>query len=188
MQSGVKIYVLPGGRLPVRQTDGAIGFDASLRAIVCPKEMDPSNPNLRKMLFDFENIPTDPEIARHVVRDERGELVYRMDPEQSVLGGIGFVTEMPFPMFYWLAPRSGLASRGITIDNAPGTVDPDYRGEAGALVHNRNKTTFDLQRNMRIVQIIFQIAHIPNITEANDYRDLNETRRGAGGFGSTGIK
>ena len=42
--------------------------------------------------------------------------------------------DWPFPMFYWVAPRSGLASRwGITVTNAPGTVDPDYRGEAGVL-------------------------------------------------------
>ncbi len=189
MQSRLKIYVLPGGKLPKRQTDGAIGYDVSLRAIICPREMDPHNSSLRKTLFDFETIPTDPEISRHIVKTEGGELVYRMDPGESVLVGIGFVTEMPYPMFYWVAPRSGLASKyGITVTNAPGTVDPDYRGEAGVLVYNRNKSKFDLHHNIRIAQIVFQTALIPEITEVTAYQDLDGTQRGAGGFGSTGTK
>ena len=190
MQPGVKIYVLPGGKLPVRQTEGAIGFDVSLRAVVCPHQKNPAKKAFRKTLFDFESIPTDSEIARHIVRrNEDAELVYRMDPGESVLVGIGFATEMPYPMFYWVAPRSGLASReGITVTNAPGTVDPDYRGEAGALVYNRNATTFDLYRNMRIAQIVFQWALIPDFTEVHDHQDLLPTQRGSGGFGSTGIR
>ena len=58
------------------------------------------------------------------------QLAYQMDPGESVLVGIGFITEMEWPMFYWVAPRSGLAAKwGITVTNAPGTVDPDYRIE-----------------------------------------------------------
>ncbi len=116
-------------------------------------------------------------------------MVYRMYPNESVLVGIGFVTAMPFPLFYWVAPRSGLASRyGITVTNAPGTVDPDYRGEAGVLVYNRNQHCFDLKRNMRIAQIIFQWAIIPEIIEISRYDELSNTGRGAGGFGSTGLR
>jgi len=150
--------------------------------------MDLNNPNLRKTLFDFETVPSDPKIARHVIETDKG-LVYRMDPGESVLVGMGFITEMQFPMFYWVAPRSGLASKwGITVTNAPGTVDPDYRGEAGVLVYNRNTTSFDLEHNMRIAQIVFQIALIPEIAEVTAQEELDGTQRGAGGFGSTGIK
>jgi dUTP pyrophosphatase len=188
LDSDIKIYVLPGGRLPERQTEGAIGYDVCLRAIVSPHKMDLSNPNLRHTLFDFRTVPNDPELARHICRTDGGELVYRMDPGESVLVGIGFITEMPYPMFYWVAPRSGLSSKwGITVTNAPGTVDPDYRGEAGVLVYNRNQTTYDLRHNMRIAQIIFQLALIPQITEVSDSTGLVVTRRGAGGFGSTGV-
>lgn len=188
MKPRVKIHVLDGGCLPKRQTDGAIGYDTYLRAVVSATEMDPKNEVLRKTLFDFREIPVDQKVGRHV-RKVGDKLVYRMDPGESVLVGIGFVTEMPFPLFYWVAPRSGLASRwGITVTNAPGTVDPDYRGEAGVLVYNRNTTPFDLEQNMRIAQIIFQEAVIPEIIQVRAFTDLDATPRGAGGFGSTGLK
>ena len=188
----IELHVLPGGRAPERKTKGAIGYDAYLRAIVSDSEMDKRNPNLRNLMFDFENMPKDPKIRKriHWVRNGKGrEMVYRMRPHESVLVGIGFVTAMPFPLFYWVAPRSGLASRwGITVTNAPGTVDPDYRGEAGVLVYNRNRRCFDLKRNMRIAQTIFQWAIIPEITIVSRYDKLSNTGRGAGGFGSTGLR
>ncbi|MEI6528630.1 MAG: dUTP diphosphatase [bacterium] len=187
MKARVSIFELPGGKIPERKTGGAIGYDTYLRAIVSAHDMDKENPNLRQTLFDFKTRPTDPKVARQVFK-VRGELVYRMRPHESVLVGIGFVTKMPFPMFYWVAPRSGLAAKwGITVTNAPGTVDPDYRGEAGVLVYNRNRTTFDLKHNMRIAQIIYQRALIPTIITVKSMKKLGQTRRGTGGFGSTGL-
>ena len=174
--------------MPQRQTEGAIGFDVHLRAVVSPSVMDQRNPHLRATLFDFKNPPDDLMVGRHVVLSGNGSLAYRMDPHESVLVGIGFVTVMSFPMFYWVAPRSGLSSKhGITVTNAPGTVDPDYRGEAGVLVYNRNPTSFDLEYNMRIAQIIFQEAIIPELQLVDEYEQLDESARGAGGFGSTGL-
>jgi len=188
MKNDLSICALPGGKLPERKTKGAIGYDTYLRAVVSVNEMDSYNPNLRKTLFDFKNMPTDNEVARHVFKVE-DRLVYRMDPGESVLVGIGFVAQMLFPMFYWVAPRSGLASRwGITVTNAPGTVDPDYRGEAGVLVYNRKETPFDLEHDMRIAQIIFQTALIPKFKVVKKVEDLGRTSRGVGGFGSTGLK
>jgi dUTP pyrophosphatase len=184
----VRIYTLPGGKMPERQTAGAIGYDVCIRAVVSPSELDPLNLNLRKTLFDFKNRPDDELIAQQVFLVD-DELVYRMNPGESVLIGIGFVTEMIFPMFYWVAPRSGLSSKyGITVTNAPGTVDPDYRGEAGVLVYNRTVNTFDLRHDMRIAQIIYQNALIPETEEVSAYEELGATVRGAGGFGSTGLK
>lgn len=189
----VKIHVLPGGAMPERQSDGAIGYDVRIRAVVSPYEMNPVRPELRKTLFNFMDTPDDPNIAEKVsdVTREDGqgnELVYRLEPNESVLVGIGFITQMPFPMFYWIVPRSGLASKwGITVTNAPGTIDPDYRGEAGVIVSNRSHTMFYLRHGMRIAQIIFQYAIIPRILKVSQYENLLSTKRGAGGFGSTGL-
>jgi dUTP pyrophosphatase len=174
--------------MPKRQTEEAVGYDVYLRAVVSAHQMDGKNPKLRKTLFDFEVMPGDPETRKHIDR-QNGELVYVMEPQESVLVGIGFVTAMPSGMFMWVAPRSGLASKhGITVTNAPGTVDPDYRGEAGVLVFNRNDITFALQRHMRIAQVIFQWALFPDFQEVTDYEDLPKTARGVGGFGSTGLR
>ena len=192
-----KVHILPGGKMPVRATDGAVGFDAFLRAVVSPHEMDPNNKILRKSLFNFKDIPKDnPFEERHVVlapTENQGtngnELVYLMEPGQSVLVGIGLVVEMEFPYFHWVAPRSGLAAKwGITVTNAPGTVDPDYRGEAGVLVLNNNRQPFQLKKDMKIAQAVFQRAVIPKLIEVASYKELSQTVRGTGGFGSTGIR
>jgi dUTP pyrophosphatase len=199
-QPTVKIFALPGGQLPARQTKGAIGYDVHLRAVVCAHEMDLVNPRLRRLLFDFEKPPKERRLISHVLRlspsgkklplaSKTGELVYRLLPGERVLVGIGFVTEMEFPMFYWVVPRSGLASKyGITVENTPGTVDPDYRGEAGVIVCNRSKKPFDLKRGMRIGQVLFQKALIPKFVVVSGFDDLSTTERGAGGFGSTGLE
>lgn len=191
----VKFFVLPGGKKPFRATDGAVGFDFFLRAVVSPSEMEPRNKILRKTLFNFKDAPKDnPFVARHVLvtpaENEPGvELAYLMEPDESVLVGVGVVFEMDFPLFHWVAPRSGLASKwGITVTNAPGTVDPDYRGEAGVLVLNTNKHPFPLKKDMKIAQALFQRAVIPELVEVESYEDLSKTIRGTGGFGSTGIR
>ena len=188
----VFIHVFPGGKMPVRSTDGSIGYDGFIRSIVSAKEMDPMQPHLRKPIFDFDEIiPRDPDLARKIglgtQEENRGRLVYRMDPYETVTVGLGCATAMGFPMFYWVAPRSGYASReNVTVTNAPGTVDPDYRGEAGVLVYNRNDYSFEIGRHMRIAQTIYQRAIIPSFIQVENYKDLPVTIRGAEGFGSTG--
>lgn len=184
----VLIYVLPGGRMPERKTDGAIGYDVFARAIVCARQMDPENPVFRKTIFDFKNMPSNPEVASRIVKDEKRGLGYRMTKGESVTIAIGCVTAMPFPMFYWITPRSGLSSReGVTVTNAPGTVDPDYRGEAGVLLYNRDNEHFDVFSDMRVAQNVFQQAIVPIFEEVKNYEDLPKTIRGSGGFGSTGL-
>jgi dUTP pyrophosphatase len=83
-------------------------------------------------------------------------------------------------------PRSGLAAKnGVTVLNAPGTVDADYRGEIKASLNNHGKQPYTLERGMRIAQLV--ISKYEHISwEVKD--TLDETERGAGGFGSTGIK
>jgi deoxyuridine 5'-triphosphate nucleotidohydrolase len=189
MQPDLKIHVLPGGKLPARQTDGAVGYDVCIRALVSPHEMDPDTPHLRKTLFDFQTFTYDPQTNRQVWRDDSGRLAYRMEPQESVLVGVGFLTEMPFPMFYSILPRSGLTSKmDIDVRNLSIPIDPDYRGEAGALVYNRGAKPFDLYHGMRIGQIVFLNALIPAFTEVATPQDLNESRRGVNSHGSTGLK
>lgn len=83
-------------------------------------------------------------------------------------------------------PRSGLAAKnGVTVLNSPGTVDADYRGEIKAILINHGKTPFTIERGMRIAQIV--IARYEQ-AQWNICDELDETARGAGGFGSTGVK
>ncbi|TLG79204.1 dUTP diphosphatase [Methylocystis sp. B8] len=82
-------------------------------------------------------------------------------------------------------PRSGLAvERGVTILNAPGTIDSDYRGEIKTLLINLGAQPFEIVRGMRIAQLV--IAPVTHVTLV-EVDDLDATSRGAGGFGSTGL-
>lgn len=82
-------------------------------------------------------------------------------------------------------PRSGLAAKnGVTVANAPGTIDADYRGEVGVILINLGDEDFVIERGMRIAQMV--VAPVTTITW--DKTDtLPDTERGAGGFGSTGL-
>ncbi len=190
----IKLYVLPGGVRPVKGNPFAAGYDVALRAIVSAhrviKSADGSQPDLRETIFDFQERPKDPEVNRHVM-EVGGKLVYRLEPGECVLGGIGFATELPSGWYSWLAPRSGLASKHlITLKNSPGTIDEDYRGEAGAIISNENIEPgkhYDLTQNMWIAQMLFAKWPEHEIEEVDVFSKLSKTGRGSGGFGSTGI-
>ena len=82
-------------------------------------------------------------------------------------------------------PRSGMAFRhGLTVTNAPGTIDSDYRGELKVLLVNLGKEPVTIQRGMRIGQLVIAPVVQPSVSEV---ATLDETERGAGGFGSTGV-
>ena len=83
-------------------------------------------------------------------------------------------------------PRSGLAAKnGITVLNTPGTIDSDYRGEVKVILANLSDQDFTIERGMRIAQIVIAPVTMAIITETES---LDETERGVGGFGSTGVK
>jgi dUTP pyrophosphatase len=83
-------------------------------------------------------------------------------------------------------PRSGLAAEhGVTVLNAPGTIDADYRGEVKVLLVNLGPDAFTVTRGMRIAQLVIASAARARLIEA---ADLTATGRGAGGFGSTGVR
>jgi dUTP pyrophosphatase len=83
-----------------------------------------------------------------------------------------------------IRPRSGLAYKnGVTVLNAPGTIDSDYRGEVAVLLINHGQDDFEIERGMRIAQMV--IAPAPQAA-FRVVDDLDNTARGEGGFGSTG--
>lgn len=85
-----------------------------------------------------------------------------------------------------LAPRSGLAcKKGIRLSNGIGVIDADYRGEIGVSLHNTGHEDFVVARGDRIAQMMFMPVYTADFTVCDE---LDETARGAGGFGSTGTK
>ncbi len=105
-------------------------------------------------------------------------------PQTRALVPTGLALEIPRGFEAQVRPRSGLALKhGLTVANAPGTIDSDYRGPLGVILINLGDTTFTINHGDRIAQIVFapvmQVGW--DLTSA-----LNETERGSGGFGSTG--
>jgi len=96
----------------------------------------------------------------------------------------GLVLELPLGSEGQVRPRSGLAAQhGITVLNAPGTIDADYRGEVKVLLVNLGPEPFTVTRGMRIAQLVIASAARARLVES---ADLAATTRGTGGFGSTG--
>ena len=94
--------------------------------------------------------------------------------------------ELPVGFEAQVRPRSGLAAKkGITVLNAPGTIDADYRGEVGVILVNLSEEDFVVSNGERIAQMV--IAKHERV-EWEETDNLSETSRGAGGFGSTGVK
>ncbi|AYG64976.1 MULTISPECIES: dUTP diphosphatase [unclassified Rhizobium] len=106
-------------------------------------------------------------------------------PGKRALVPTGFIFEIPDGFEAQIRPRSGLAFKnGITCLNSPGTIDSDYRGEVKVLLINLGEEPFEISRGMRIAQMIIAPVTQARIVEATE---ASETKRGAGGFGSTGV-
>ena len=96
----------------------------------------------------------------------------------------GIAMALPAGMEAQIRPRSGLAAKhGVTVLNSPGTIDADYRGEFKVILINHGSKDFTVTRGMRIAQVIIAKYEHINLEEASS---LDETKRGAQGFGSTG--
>ena len=104
---------------------------------------------------------------------------------KSLLVPCGFSLQMPNNFEAQVRPRSGLALKNsITVLNTPGTIDSDYRGEICVILINHGQISFKISRGMRIAQIIFKETPEVNLIEVDE---LDNTKRGSGGFGSTGV-
>ena len=97
----------------------------------------------------------------------------------------GIAIALPENFEAQIRPRSGLALKnGITVLNTPGTIDADYRGEIGVILINLGTDDFVIERGMRIAQMVISPIVQAELIEVDE---LDETKRGKGGFGSTGV-
>ena len=109
-----------------------------------------------------------------------------LEPMERKIIHTGLKIALPEGYEAQIRPRSGLAAKyGITVLNSPGTIDADYRGEIGVILVNLSNTSFTIQPGDRIAQLVVakfeQIDWLP-------MNELSDTKRGEGGFGSTGKK
>ena len=120
------------------------------------------------------------DIAAHI---EKNIIIH---PGEKAIITTGFAISIPRGYEVQIRPRSGLAAKkNITVLNTPGTIDADYRGEIKVLLINHGKEKFVIENGERIAQMV-----VCPIVQANleEVKELSETERGSGGFGSTGTK
>lgn len=109
-----------------------------------------------------------------------------LKPLERAIIKTGLFIELPIGYEAQVRPRSGLAAKkGITVLNAPGTIDADYRGEIGVILANLSNDDFRVEDGERVAQLVIAKHERAEWIEVGE---LSETSRGAGGFGSTGRK
>jgi len=114
------------------------------------------------------------------------EVSITLSPLERVLIPTGLFFEMPEHLEAQVRPRSGLAiKQGLTCLNTPGTIDADYRGEVKVIMINLSNEVQTIHNGDRIAQVVFQLVEKVTFHQVDQ---LNETERGAGGFGHTGKK
>lgn len=114
-----------------------------------------------------------------------GDAPIVIPPGGRALVPTGLALQFPAGYEAQVRPRSGLANqRGVTVLNAPGTIDADYRGEVKVLLVNHGHEAFSVERGARIAQLVLAPVSRAEIVEADV---LHQTARGQGGFGSTGL-
>ena len=107
-----------------------------------------------------------------------------LQPGDLVRIPLGWIMAIPSGFEGQVRPRSGLAAKhGITVPNAPGTIDSDYRGEAVVALINLGRAAFTVEHGMRVAQLV--VAPVARVSVI-EVMELDETARGGGGFGSTG--
>ncbi len=106
-------------------------------------------------------------------------------PGERALVNTGIVIELPPGTEAQVRPRSGLALKhGVTVLNAPGTIDHGYRGEIGVILINHGQEPFRIESGMKIAQMVIAEVQSVDVAESSS---LSETSRDNGGFGSTGV-
>lgn len=106
-------------------------------------------------------------------------------PGDRTLVQTGIVIELPPETEAQVRPRSGLALKhGVTVLNSPGTIDHGYRGEVGVILINHGREPFRVEAGMKIAQMVIAAVQCVQVVESTQ---LSQSRRHAGGFGSTGV-
>lgn len=109
-----------------------------------------------------------------------------LGPLERALVPTGLFIELPEGYEMQVRPRSGLAAKhGLSLVNAPGTIDPDYRGEIKVILVNLSNIPYELKPGERVAQLV--VSQFTRV-EWEPVEELGETERGTGGFGSTGVK
>jgi dUTP pyrophosphatase len=160
-------------RLPMRMSYGAACYDV----FACLRDRFPAE--VKYKMADAEGL-------YHTVinaRVDEDRPYVRIAPGCTALIPLGFATAIPMGYEAQIRPRSSANKLGITIPNAPGTIDSDYRGEWLVGIRNMNQYTIEINHDEAIAQVKFAPVEI---VEADLVDELGETARGAGGFGSTG--
>jgi dUTP pyrophosphatase len=136
-----------------------------------------------------EDLPLPEYKSRHAAAMDLAAAVpaaVTLAPGGRALIPCGFAIAVPDGFEGQVRPRSGLAARhGVTVVNAPGTIDSDYRGEVMVALVNLGDVPFVIERGMRIAQLL--VAPVPRVTWS-EVEALPATIRGAGGFGHTGTR
>ncbi len=117
--------------------------------------------------------------------DVRSVETLTLQPGARALVHTGLVFQLPPNAEAQVRPRSGLALKhGVTVLNAPGTIDAGYRGEVGVVLVNLGEEPFTVEKGMKIAQVV--VAPVAQ-AEVVEVAETDDTARGAGGFGSTGL-
>ena len=142
------------------------------------------------MTLGFKRIHPEATLPAYAHASDAGMDVRSVEDVTIPVGGralvhTGLVMELPPRYEAQVRPRSGLALRhGVTVLNTPGTIDAGYRGEVGVILANFGDAPFEVKKGDKIAQLVIAPVTQPVIVEV---ADVNETDRGAGGFGSTGV-
>lgn len=166
----VKINLIdPSAKVPTYANEGDAGAD--VRAAV--------NRSRDAAIFGEKCLGIDD----GVVNFEPGD--YKIPGGATVLIDLGFKIELPFGWEMQVRSRSGLSKRGLVVANSPGTIDSTFRGTCKVLLHNNCCRARVVKPGDRIAQFVLKKAPVANYCLVDV---LSETTRGAGGFGSTGVK
>ncbi|TSC90626.1 MAG: dUTP pyrophosphatase [Candidatus Berkelbacteria bacterium Licking1014_96] len=166
--SAVKVRLLyPDAKCPVRASDGAVGYDLYVH-----------------------HLYTDANRTGIIEMNARGEgKPVVIKPGEQMLFGIGVCFAFPAGFEGQIRPRSGWANRfRIELGNTPGTLDFDYEGDLGLLVTNKGDKPVKIYKGDRLAQLIWNAVELPQLIVVNDEKQMvRGSRRGPGGFGSTGF-
>lgn len=151
--------------------------------LIIPKPSKPGDAGADARIMGFKKIVS--EGGKRKLIDIKSE-TYKLKPLERIGCPLGFSTAIPEGYYFKVVPRSGLALwEGISIVNSPGTIDAGYRNEWMAIVVNLSNKEVILKQGDRICQIILGKLHNFNFVETEE---LPASKRGLGGFGSTGKK
>ncbi len=136
--------------------------------------------------FDIPEYKTDGAAGMDLYANNEDPIL--ISPGDRRLVSTGIRLQIPEGYEAQIRPRSGLVLKhGITVLNTPGTIDSDYRGTIGVILHNASNERFFVNKGDRIAQIVFKAVERIEFCEVDDKSELDDSHRGAGGFGSTGI-